>query len=359
MKRKVFIIVLICILFFSYSYYTNYKHQEIIKNNLKEINNLKQELEHLDISEPVCDNKNAINKLNIISAYGDNEAYHPKVLYFEKGWNGYKYWMAYSPYPKADDKKENPHIVASNDMIRWETPQGLKNPLDNVDETHVKNKIYNSDPHLVYNNELDQIECWWRYVDDVKDRVVIYRRTSKDGIEWESKEVIFDNKRSKKDYISPTVIYKDGKYNLWFIGDGYKLQYWESSNLKEWNNKRTININYQNKTLQTWHFDIVYTNGLYEAVLTSFNKGEKRNNMNLYYTKSYDNIDWESPKLIMTPSFDSNSWDNKGLYRGSLLHIEDKYYLFYSAFSWSEERGIGLVSGSKIDKLCYKKEPNT
>ena len=46
---------------------------------------------------------NSKYQLNIISEYGDNEAYHPKVLSFENDWNGYKYWMSYTPYPQGDD----------------------------------------------------------------------------------------------------------------------------------------------------------------------------------------------------------------------------------------------------------------
>lgn len=49
------------------------------------------------------------SKLDIISSYGDDQAFHPKVLNFEKPWNGYRYWMAYTPYPGADQRKENPH----------------------------------------------------------------------------------------------------------------------------------------------------------------------------------------------------------------------------------------------------------
>ena len=53
------------------------------------------------ISAPIAYNKlvldNNENRLEIISAYGDNNGYHPKVLNFEKPWNGYKYYMAYTP----------------------------------------------------------------------------------------------------------------------------------------------------------------------------------------------------------------------------------------------------------------------
>ena len=40
----------------------------------------------------------------------NNQGYHPKVLSFNKLWNGYKYWIAYTPYPHGDETKENPFI---------------------------------------------------------------------------------------------------------------------------------------------------------------------------------------------------------------------------------------------------------
>lgn len=69
------------------------------------------------------DNKSTRYRLNIISSYGDKEAYHPKVIAFKEKWNGYKYWMSFTPYPKGKFAKENPHIVASNDLINWEVPK--------------------------------------------------------------------------------------------------------------------------------------------------------------------------------------------------------------------------------------------
>ena len=71
---------------------------------------------------------NSKYKLNLTSVYGDVEAYHPKIVSFDKEWNGYLYWMSYTPYPDSDEQKENPHIVGSNDLINWEVPKGLVNP---------------------------------------------------------------------------------------------------------------------------------------------------------------------------------------------------------------------------------------
>ena len=73
--------------------------------------------------------KNPTYKLEIISPYGDNEAYHPKILNFSKKWNGYKYWMSYTPYPRGNSDLENPHIAVSNDLINWHAPNNENKPL--------------------------------------------------------------------------------------------------------------------------------------------------------------------------------------------------------------------------------------
>ena len=45
---------------------------------------------------------------------GFNEPYHPSVVFFDKPWNGFSYWMAFSPMPKKGVGK--PYID------RWECP---------------------------------------------------------------------------------------------------------------------------------------------------------------------------------------------------------------------------------------------
>ena len=157
-------------------------------------------------------NYNCKYKLNIVSPYGDIEAYHPKVINFKDEWNGYKYWMSYTPYPNGDDSKENPCIVASNDLITWKEPAGLVNPIDErIDDGEPLQ--YNSDAHLVYNYDLDRLECYWRFVNDVQNEVIIYRRCTKDGVHFSDKEIIIrEEDRKNKDYVSPAIEYENGIY---------------------------------------------------------------------------------------------------------------------------------------------------
>ena len=56
------------------------------------------------------------NKITMNTTLNNNQGYHPKVISFEKEWNGYKYWMSFTPYPKKDETKENPVVNVSNDM---------------------------------------------------------------------------------------------------------------------------------------------------------------------------------------------------------------------------------------------------
>lgn len=332
-NRKILIVILIVMIA---TLALQFK-QAIDINNLKNCDN-----------EEVIQYVNSLEKLSILSAYGDYQAYHPKVIYFENGWNGYKYWMSFTPYPYADSSKENPHIVVSNNMTDWKMPEGYSNPLDEVVDT-AKGKKYNSDSHLVYNYDTENLECWWRYVNDVDDKVIIYRKTTKDGINWTKKEEIINATRSKDDYLSPAIIYEDGIYKMWYVFET-NVYYSESIDLKEWSSKINMKIEY-NDSVKSWHLDVIHNNDKYEMILVAFIDWENRAKMNLYYTESKDNRHWSIAKTILTPTTNTNKWDNSGLYRSSILYIDDKYYVFYSGQGTNRAKGIGLVSGESIFDL--------
>lgn len=96
-----------------------------------------------------------------------NQTTHPSVIQFKDKWKGYKYWMTFTPYPYGNNKKENPSLVASHDGINWMVPPNVSNPI-------VSNKTipaylfdtYLSDSHLLYNNDTDELELWYRYVNN-------------------------------------------------------------------------------------------------------------------------------------------------------------------------------------------------
>ncbi len=292
---------------------------------------------------------NSKYKMNIISSYGDDEAYHPKVLNFEKKWNGYKYWMSYTPYPKGNDSMENPHIVVSNDLIRWQKLYKEDRALDSPTK-YLPLSNYNSDSHLVYNSDLNRMDLYWRYVDDLDNKVYIYRITSKDGVNWSEKELSIVDNRKKKDYVSPAIIYENGLYKMWFLSSGFKIKYSESKDGLKWENEKDINLKYEEK-LYSWHQDVIKTDKGYEMIVVALDSWENHNNMNLYYSSSKDGINWSVAKTILKPTKGTMLWDNRGIYRSSFIKENGVYFVYYGGTNEHLHHGIGLVYGKDIYHL--------
>ena len=340
------IITLLCIIASTYVYFRKtykileYRYAKEVKNGI--INKFMQNDEFVE------NYHNSNYPLKLESAYGDNDATHPKILNFSDKWHGYKYWMVYSPYPHSDDSKENPHLKVSNDLINWTVPDGFSNPIDDTPSDYEAMKVYYSDPHLVYNNDKDELECYYRKVDDNKDEIILYRKISKDGVKWSKKETVLRTKKSKKDYISPAIIYDNGVYKIWYVDKNNVVCYAESNDGYNYNSCKKINLKYP-INVKTWHLDVIKTEKGYEMITVAYYDWNDRSSMNLYYFKSQDETNFLDGMIIIKPS--QVSWDNQGLYRSSFIYENGIYYVFYSGISTNFDRGIGLSYGEHIENL--------
>ena len=226
-----------------------------------------------------------------------------------------------------------------------------KEYLKNIDK-----KIYNSDSHIVYNEDLDRLECYWRMVDDEKNQAIIYRRYTTDGINWSKKEIsIMSDDRTKLDYVSPAILYDNGIYKMWFENKNNTFWYCESKDALTWSEPKKLKLNYGKEKVHLWHLDIIKNNGQYEMISVAYTEWKKRNNMCLYYSTSIDGINWSENKKILSPTTGSKNWDNKGIYRSSFIYENGKYYIFYSGTSLDYHHGVGLVFGENIFKLKKNK----
>ena len=289
-------------------------------------------------------------KLEILTPYGDFQACHPKVLYFKDGWHNYTYWMAYTPYPNHNSAYENPCIAVSNDMLNWTTPKGMDEVLlEDLSDVEDEN-IYNSDTHLVYNEDLDQIEVYWRYVDDNKNEMILNRKICKNGRSWsEKEECLHSYNRKEQDYVSPAIIYEDGLYKMWYVAK-MKIFYMVSKDAKNWGRPIEIPVEYGDNYV-TWHIDVIHSDIGYEIISVAYDRSTNdRSKMSLYYFYSEDNLSYTEPKIILEPRKD-DSWDGRGLYRSSILRIEENYYVFYTGMANDGSVGVGLASGSSIGAL--------
>ena len=292
--------------------------------------------------------------INLESSYGDAEGYHPSIVSFDEPWNGYQYWCAFSPYPHADDEKENPHILASDDCVAWNTPDDYANPLDPTPSNYEKGVIYNSDPVLFFNEDSSQLECWWRFVDDKSDTVQLKRRCTSNGRDWSDVEIVLQAKRSELDYISFAVIRDSGKYKVWSIGLDRSLQYCETSDLQNWSEVQTAQLTYPSDALKSWHIGVNKKPGTdcYEMVICANDSSTdaKRRHMSLYETSSADGIAWNQCSLLLTPD-DCGVDAVRGLYKSCFAYTPEGRELLFSYIENDETRGVGLTSLEEQDDI--------
>lgn len=81
-----------------------------------------------------CQGKNDANLIKNIR--DPNFGYcHPDVQYFPNGFNGYQYWMVFTPYFGSlgnEERYENPTVVASNDGLNWAAPKDINTQLQST-----------------------------------------------------------------------------------------------------------------------------------------------------------------------------------------------------------------------------------
>ncbi len=321
--------------------YSSNKIESIKENLSSQINDIVNMLDNTITDTTIAfsdNNAHASNYLNIETYEGgQNQPMHPKVLYFADKWNGFKYWMSYTPLPNEDN--ENPCIAVSNDMVNWGVPDGLENPL----AFKPSGGGYNSDSHLVYRGDTNTLECWYREIVQGANTETYYRRTSTDGVNWTPAEQTFQSTGSITANLSPAILYEDGKYKMWTFANSPTFHYYESTDGISWGEPRSITIAGGN----WWHGDVIHTSKGYELLLYVNSGGV------LYYTKSADNITFDTPIEILQPTGSEADWDGENLYRSSFIVQNGYYYVFYSGrntgtpFEWH----IGLTRGKNISEL--------
>lgn len=276
---------------------------------------------------------NAPAKLPIITPpEGKNSPIHPKVLFLPNKFGGHFFWMAYTPWPGADNNVENPCIACSDDMVNWDTPEGCTNPLD----TGTSAKDYMSDTHLVYREDTGLLEVWYRECNETEHIETIWRRTSADGVNWNERESMFvsANGTSHANFLSPTLIYEDGKYKIWVSHINQTNYLYESSDGTDWELVSKTN-------LKAWHLDVIRTDKGYEAFCHNQTTGT------ITHSVSEDGITFSDAVDVLSPSGDG--WD-KSLYRSSAVKDNGIYYLYYT----SGTNGIGLsVTRKKNDVSSF------
>lgn len=127
---------------------------------------------------------------------------HPSVLVFDRPWNGYAYWMAFTPYPNAESAFENPCICASIDGLNWIVPDGVVNPII----PPAVSPGYNADTHLIHDPVADILIMIYRERNNGANALnKVICLTSTNGVTWSAPTTILSGATGTLDFASPSI----------------------------------------------------------------------------------------------------------------------------------------------------------
>lgn len=285
---------------------------------------------------------NAETFLSIPTYDGSGQAVHPDIAYFSRGWHGYKYWMAITPYPYGNDQHENVSIVTSNDGVDWTVPPGLANPLIPAPACD-----HNSDPDLVYDASTDELYVFYteqqrgeRCGTLNENRLRLLK--SSDGVHWSSPQTVISwDLASTPLYLSPGVTLRGGTFDVWLAG-GSGVMHATSKDGLNWTPLEPVSIE-----ASPWHLDVVYSEAQSAYWMLFVDSPLAGSNLRLATSK--DGIEWMVyPEPLLAPGPD---WDGERIYRATLLLGDDgRLRVWYSAKNKLEEWHVGYTEAA-IDSL--------
>nr|DAV80533.1 MAG TPA: hypothetical protein [Bacteriophage sp.] len=335
-----------------------------INKNISDIN------KRVSKNKSDMNNKSCINPLFIKTPFGYNEPLHPSVLYFENAWNGYKYWMAESPLPDNTgiykDRYECPCIHVSNDGVNWITPNGLVNPIDDLTESEISDRDCFSDPCLVYREDKNEIELWYRYTKQNSSEYSpltqpswLFRKTSSDGVNWSDREVmnIYADSLSNlyPDARSMSIHWDGTKYEMWYVNGEENgipftplaVHYTISYDGKSWdNNSICIFID----STAPWHIDVQKDEGIYHMIAYYRIEDRPIGDAVIHFT-SNDGISWEYANIIAQSKAET-SLRGKNFYKSCAVKVGNRWHVYVTIYS-DEWCGIGLMIGKTLDSLVW------
>lgn len=298
--------------------------------------------------------------LDINTFDGLHSPYHPSVVYIENSWNGWEYWMAETPFSIRSkpywDRNECPSIHVSHDGINWFQPVGLKNPIIDLTTQQVLELDFFSDCHLILNRK-NELEIWFRHTRRHGDRnlisdVVLYRMKSRNGVDWDSPELISDLSEQTEEkglwntVVSPAIIVEDGEYIMWYVDTEIP-----STNIqrgvkrsrsidegKTWFKTEQVKFN---REISPWHIDIQLINGQYLMLVYDLN--------DLSLWESIDGRSFNFRQIIYSPSSKFGSSFFK-LYRSCLIKDSFEYKIYMSGCDRIDTH-IGLLHGERLEFL--------
>jgi len=293
-----------------------------------------------------------------------DQGIHPSVIDFLQDYgialfNGYRYWMAYSPYTNQDDLKENPSILASNDKVTWVVPTGLTNPI----EPAPTDGTYWADTEIVYDLDNVRLICYYRGFNAGQTEFYTYAQTSLDGSVWSAKQLVLTETEGGG---SPTIFKENDlwvMYDVKFLptGTAHKLFRRTSANPLSFTITKTeCTFSGVQAGYEIWHIFIKDILGTKYCLLNTTLDTQNGNGGTLQWGKLTNDTTVEfNPEPILIAS---TGWNASKLYRScfTLNEEKDNYVIlnmWYGGFNGAATKigyttiSIPFLSGNVENKV--------
>ena len=288
-----------------------------------------------------------------------NFAYcHPDVQYFPNGFNGYKYWMVFTPYfgtigeLHVSERFENPTIAVSNDGINWNSPYGVTGPLQRTPSTNesfpekkggAKHGFW-SDVDWTFENGKFSLYFRGSFIKAAALRErgeksqnnsrkllrnaqrTIVRQTSIDGVSWTPMEVAYTSNPpyspKNNHIISPSIVYNGQGYISYEVENNispnfpgndpsYIIRRTSNNGLDFSGFKQSKVVNFINKPwaqvnseYAPWHIQATYVDGYYFLCIAA-GEVKKYTSESLYLAFSKDGLNY---KVLPKPLAEHNTY---------------------------------------------------
>lgn len=270
----------------------------------------------LQSAKPIGKPYNARTRLRLATPDGSGATIHPSVVDMGTPWNGYRYWLADTPYAGGDNQLENPCVWASNNRVSWIVPTGVTNPLAAPPGSQVG---FHSDTELVYDPDGSRMILFYRtalFTSGSVSSIDLRALTSTNGVTWTNQGKVADllvvGAR-----LSPAIVRTGANaWRMWLWGgaDGTLAMRTATNPLGPWD--APVDCTLGGGSLTGWHGDVIQVGSKYYMAYSNNELTEMR------VATSTDGLAWTAPPtspLLVNTSSVNHGWD-LSIYRPTLVN---------------------------------------
>lgn len=247
---------------------------------------------------------------------GGGKITHPSVYFNPAKWNGYRYWMAATPYDGTNTAIENPSIYVSRDGDTWQPAPGVTNPIDGDPGA----PRYNSDTHLIEGRD-GRLYCIWRRTGGPEPAEVIFYRASADGVNWSDKQTVWANDSTVRRALSPAVLWDGAQWVMYYVDQvpspNVVRRVTSASLTGPWSAPTDCTVPVA-AGRDAWHIDVKLVAGQFHLLLNDATLDSSGSSGRLYLCTSGDGVAFTRAATEIVPQ--RGAWHSV-LYRSCLVPI--------------------------------------